>query len=560
MAKFNKSIYPLLLALLFLTNSIAGAQVSQQELENKVDAIYLKASDASTPGSAVLVVKDGEIVLNKGYGLANLEHEVPVTPHTVFDLASLSKQFTGYAIALLIEQGKISADDDIRKYIPELADFGHTIKISHLVHHTSGIRDWTSTLPLAGWSFDDVISFDQILRMAYAQNTLNFVPGSEYTYSNTGYNLLAELIQRVTGSSFADWMDKNIFKPLEMTSTFFLDDHTEVIPERASGYRKDSQGQFHVSPNNLTALGSSSMYSTTTDLAKWVMHLSNPGEEKKPVVDRMYQQGVLNNGKTISYAYGITVGTFRNTKWIAHSGGWASFSTYLVLLPEYNTSVVVLNNNPRSAYEIAREIASLYVPKPSEEGDRQERPATQEKEIAAEVLEDYTGMYHLGTVKYLNITLEGRQLWVQATDEAKYPMTAVSDSVFTVEGYGGRAITFRRDQSAKVTHLEYNKITAPKMNEHSAFSLNKAKDYLGEYYSDELNTTYTVISEGGKLMFRHFRHGDINLKPVWNDDFLAGRWFIRSVEFKRDENGEVAAFYITTTRAKKQRFVKLHKE
>lgn len=562
MKRSNLHIPLILLIIVTVINSpLAYAQISQDELAKKVDEICLVPENTATPGSAVLVVKDGKIILNKGYGLANLEHKIPNTPHTVFDLASLSKQFTGYAIALLIEQGKISADDDIRKYISELPDFGYTIRIRHLIHHTSGLRDWTSTLPLAGRSFEDVISFGQILRMAFAQKTLNFVPGSEYSYSNTGYNLLAELVQRVTGSTFRDWVDENIFGPLDMSHTFFLDDHTEIIANRAYGYYKGEQNQFHLSPNNLTALGSSSMYSTTTDLAKWVIHLDNPGEENESVVDRMHKQGILNNGENISYAYGLSVDTFRDTKWIAHSGSWASFSTYLVLLPEYGLSVVVLNNtNQRNASRIARQIASLYVPEPTEGEDHEEQTTTQKEIVSTELLEDYAGMYKIGPAWYFNITLEDNQLWIRATNEDKYPMTVVSDSVFSVEDYGGRTITFHRDHTGKVTYLEYNGRSGQKMKGRSTFNLGHVKDYLGEYFSDELHTTYKVISKKGQLMLRHFRHGDIHLEPVWNDDFLGERWFARAVEFQRDKDGKVIALYITTTRARKQQFIKLNEE
>lgn len=299
MQLFPKSVSRLfaLAAMLFLFSTQSPAQLSSAELERKVDSLLAAGGiDDTTPGSAVLVVQDGAILLNKGYGLADLAHQVYIGPNTVFDLASVSKQFAGFAIASLIVEGQIGLEDDIRKYIPELPDFDRTITIDHLLHHTSGIRDWTSTLPLAGWSFDDVISFEQILNMTYLQEKLNFEPGSEYSYSNTGYNLLAELVQRVSGMSFREWTDQHIFQPLGMTSTRFLDDHTEVIPRRANGYYRAQDGQFHASTNNLMALGSSSLFSTTTDLAKWVMNLDQPKPEMKAIVDQMVQTSPLNDG------------------------------------------------------------------------------------------------------------------------------------------------------------------------------------------------------------------------------------------------------------------------
>ena len=260
----NARSHVVFLVMLFLlpVDSLAQTQ------EKKVDALFASISD-ETPGAAIVVVKDGKILLKKDYGLANLEHQIPIDSKTVFDIASISKQFCGMAIAVLIEQGLLAYDDDIRKYIPELYDFDETITIGHLLHHTSGIRDWTNSLALAGWSFDDVISMDQILNMAYHQNSLNFRPGSEYLYSNTGYNLLAEVVHRITGKTFREWTHDNIFEPLGMSQSHFYDDHNEVVPFKASSYFRGQDDQFYHSVNSLTALGSSSLYTTTSDLAKW---------------------------------------------------------------------------------------------------------------------------------------------------------------------------------------------------------------------------------------------------------------------------------------------------
>ncbi|UCD24748.1 MAG: beta-lactamase family protein, partial [Gemmatimonadota bacterium] len=231
---------------------VSGTAISpchtQDPLQLQVDSMFHEYDRTDSPGWAVLVVQDGEVVLSRGYGMANLEHQVPIRPNTVFDIASVSKQFAGMAISMLVERGDISLDDDVRQYIPELADFGHTITIRHLVHHLSGLRDWPGTLAVAGWRMDDVISFDQILTMAFNQDALNFEPGAEYSYSNTGYNILAEVVARVSGQTFREWTDANIFRPLGMTNTHFHDDHTEVVPNRAYGYHRASSGQFHAVP------------------------------------------------------------------------------------------------------------------------------------------------------------------------------------------------------------------------------------------------------------------------------------------------------------------------
>lgn len=561
--KKSTILFPALCFSFFAISMSAQAQIQPEELHKKVDSLLHETVSDITPGSAVLVVKNGEIVLNKGYGLANMDYEIPITPNTVFDLASLAKQFTGYAIAVLAEEGIISEEDDVRTYIPELPEFDHPITIGNLVHHTSGIRDWTSTLPLSGRSFDDVISMDHILRMAYQQKDLNFTPGDEYRYSNTGYNLLAEIVERTTGLTFREWTDQNIFQPLGMTQSLFLDDHKEVIQNRALGYYKDGE-TFRHSPNLLTALGSSSLYSTTTDLAKWANHLMYPSDEKKSAVERMMQTQPLSNGEHNNYAYGIGESTFRGTPWISHSGGWASFRTYITLLPEKDLAVVVLSNNSSNPFNIAGRIASYYVPR--QEAEQQNSNANEESNttenpiISDKLLNAYVGTYKLGPGWYVHLTKEDGQLWTQATQEDKYPMFALSDSLFQIPAYGGRTMKFYADESGEISHLVYNNIVSPRMSHEATVTLSNGYEYEGTYWSDELKTSYSVMLEDDKLKLWHFQNGEIDLNQAWGDEFEGSMWFTDFVEFRRDDNGNIDGFYVTSYRAKNQFFKKTGSE
>lgn len=531
------------------------AQPGPDELERKVDALIAKSVDDQSPGSAILVVKDGKVLLNKGYGLADLPHRVSIDSNTVFDLASVSKQFAGFAIAALVEDGKISLSDDIRKYIPELPDLGHQITVDHLVHHSSGIRDWTNTLVLAGWSFDDVISFDQILRMAYRQQALNFEPGDEYNYSNTGYNLLAELVQRVSGLSFREWTDQHIFQPLGMANTRFLDDHTEIIPDRANGYYRDRYGIFHASTNNLMALGSSSLFSTTTDLAKWVTNLDQPKREHKAIVERMQQTTDLNDGEANNYAFGLSVGTFNDARSLSHSGSWASFRTYLMVLPEEHLSVVVLNNYASNPAVTARAIASWYVPEP-ETGDVKFPAKREAITVPNKILDAYTGTYRLGPGWYVTLTRKEGQLWTQATGEDSYPMTPLAKDEFRIDGYGGRTMQFFSNPRGEVTHMTYSGMECPKLEQITVPTSKELEQFTGRYLSHELLTEYEVVLVEGSLKMRHHRHGDLDLNHAWKDDFAGSSWFLGSVEFYRDRDGTVKGFRVTSGRARNQEFQK----
>ncbi len=553
----NQNLLKALIVLLIISCSSTTNNLSQapSDLEKIVDEACSTAFEFIGPGTAIAVVKDGEIILNKSYGYANLENELPIDANSRFDLASVSKQFAGYAIATLVEQGKIRLEDDIRGYIPELNDFGPTITIDHLVHHTSGVRDWTSTLPLSGRTFDDVISFDHILRMAFQQKALNFEPGDQYVYSNTGYNLLAELVQRVSGMSFREWTDKNIFQPLGMTESLFLDDHKEVIPNRVTGYRSLDNGQFEATPNLLTAFGSSSMYSTTTDLSKWTTHLIDGINSGDPVITRMITKGVLNNGEENTYAYGLGVSDYRGTPWISHSGSWASFTTYVALLPEHNLSVVVLNNFQRNGSNIAREVAAYYVPETGNE--EEEQPKNEPVSVETSLLDDYVGMYRLGPTWYVNITRNEDELVTQATNESSTLMVALSDTSFVIPGYSNRTMTFYRNEKGEVSHLVYMDEERPKMKDSFEYDPGMNNQFLGEYYSEELNTYFSIVEKDGELRLNHFDHGEISLTPVWTDDFSGGMWWIGSVVFERDEQGMVIGFYTSNYRARNQWFRKL---
>jgi hypothetical protein len=392
---------------------------------------------------------------------------------------------------------------------------------------------------------DDVISFDQILTFAYHQRALNFVPGAEYTYSNTGFNLLAETVARVTGMSFREWTRENIFGPLGMDDTHFHDNHLEVVANRAYGYTVDPEGGYAAVPNGLTALGSSSLYTTVDDLAKWVMNFDDPQVGGRTIIERMKTQGVLNDGTQIAYAFGIGIGEYRGATTVSHGGSWASFRTHLVHFPEHRFGLVVLgNHSPFDPAGAAYQIADLYlgdVLAPAEE----EAPPEDEPEIevATSLLDEYVGTYKLGPAWYVRIARAGSQLIAQATAEDPAPATARSDTEFWVEAYGA-SVTFHRGEDGQVSHFSYRDLEAPKVAERPAPSRSQLAGLAGEYISEELNTSYHVIVVDDDLVMMHRRHGAILLSHAWGDDFRGDQWFMRSVEFQRDPSGEVTGLLV----------------
>jgi CubicO group peptidase (beta-lactamase class C family) len=526
--------------ILFASIVIAGGAEAQNGQVVRVDSLFAQFSSGLTPGVAVAVVRNGAIVLSKGYGHADLEHKVPITGTSVFDVASVSKQFAGLAIAMLVEQGKVALTDDIRKHIPEVPDFGRTITVGHLVHHTSGLRDWPGTLALSGWRMDDVISFDQILTMAFHQRTLNFDPGAEYMYSNTGYNLLAELVRRVTGTSFRDWTDEHLFKPLGMTRSHFRHDHTEIFPDRVLGYARLPDGSFRATANNLMALGSSSLFTTAEDLAKWLANFDD-ARVGGSAIARMRVTDTLNTGATNAYAFGLSVGDYRGHSILSHSGSWASFSTFVLHFPVLKTGIVVLANTPFNPSLAAFRIADIYLD--GALGPRPTPPVRSAVPVSSETLDRYTGLYRLGPGWYTRITRDGNALRTQATREAGFPMMALSDSTFWIAGYSTDML-FRRARDGGMEMMFRGK-ARPRVQATTPPTAGQLMQFAGTYFSEELEATYHVEVRNDSLIMRHRRHGIIPLTWINGDDFGGGAWFMRSVEFLRDAGGRVTGLSVT---------------
>ncbi len=541
---------------LFFIGNFSYAQKFEDDNFDKIDSLFSKVNNDKSPGAAVLVVKDDKVIFNKGYGMASLEHSMPISPATVFDIASLSKQFVGMAIAMLIEDGKISKTDDIRKYLPEMPDFGQTITIDHLIHHTSGLRDWTGTFSLAGNNINGIVTFGQVLNMAYNQKELNFIPGSEYSYSNTGYNLLAKIVQRASGEEFPKWAKENIFQPLQMNDTHFRDDYTAVVHGNASSYFW-WEDTYYTTPNNLTAIGSSALHTTTEDLAKWLLNLHTPAVGGQSIVARMFETGILNNGDTVPYAFGLAIDDYRGYKEIHHSGGWVSFSTYLAHFPEENLSVVVLNNYPANTHGDAHKIIDLFLPK-NENNKPKNDSEPKTLKLPVSELEDFIGTYRLRPGWYLEISLQNDTLMTQSLNENKVPMMAISSNKFWVDDYGGY-IEFSNDSVGQVSHLTYQGRTGVKVEPNGTYNPENLGDYIGDYFSEELSVYFRVEIKGSGLIAKNNFHNVINLVNKWNEDFKGDRWFMDSIEFYRNDEGKISGFLVSdrSGRSRNQRFIKI---
>jgi CubicO group peptidase (beta-lactamase class C family) len=562
------------LCLLILAALIAQAQentgkpdgsTGRGSLESKVDKLFSQWDKPDSPGAALIVVKDGSVIYKRGYGSANLEYNVPISPSTVFHVASVSKQFTAFAITMLASQGKLSLDDDIRKHLPDVPDFGKKITIRHLIHHTSGIRDQWELLAMAGWRLDDVITKEHILKMVRHEKELNFDPGQEYLYSNMGYTLLAVIVERVTGQSFRQYTQENIFKPLGMTNTHFHDDHEMIVRNRAYSYAPQREGGYRLSALNYANVGATSLFTTVEDLAKWMQNFEDMKLGGRAVIEQMYQQGVLNNGKKIDYAFALGIGKYRGLKTVGHSGGDAGFRSYVFWFPEQRFAVAVLSNlatfNP---VLLSQKVADIYLADklaPEEpEGSPVERTAIK---LDAAIYDSYVGKYLLEPATLVSITKENDHLFGQPAGQPKAELVPESETRFFLKGVPvDITIEFHRDEKGKAirfTMVQSGRPSSARRVERVSLTSNEQAEYAGDYYSEELGTAYTVTVQDGKLVAQHRRHDDIALSLIDTDLFSGDKWWFRQVRFVRDKENRITGFKLTGGRVRSMRFDKQSK-
>lgn len=540
---------------------IAGSfSCHSQEMveEAQIDEAFMAWDDPNIPGMAVGVVSKGKMIFSKGYGSANLEHNIPISPASIFDIASVSKQFAGIAIAMLIKEGKLSEDDDIKKYLPDLPDYGHTITVGNLLHHTSGLRDWPTLLIAAGYMMEDVISFDLILSLIYAQKELNFVPGEEYVYSNSNYSLLVQIHEKITGDKFDSWTRNNIFKPLGMKNSHFHLDYRRLVKNRVDSYAPAGFNVFINIPNNLCGIGSSSLYTSVEDLSKWVINFGSPKVGGTEVIEMMTRGAKLNNGEPVNYGFGIATGDYKGQEKWSHSGGWAGFRTYLCYMPDLEFGVIVLSNhaavNPTA---LSNRLIDLYYPdleddaEVAEEDGNTEFDPFKEAEFNSAMFKALEGSYELEAQPGFIITIssEGDKYYSQATGQQRISIFPSSDSTFfakVVKGY----LTFHKEVDGSVDHITLHQNGLHKGNrvkekpEVFEPSPEELKLYTGDYKSEELSTVFSIKVPDENLLIDHVRHGQLYLKPLEKDKFqtigMPGE-----IRYERDESGEITGFRLS---------------
>src|ERR1700676_1331987 len=417
MAALKKAPGRIIATLVLLGAPAILAGTSDEKSAAAVDEVFSDLARPGSPGCALSVYREGKIVYAKGYGLANIEENVPITPQSVFDIGSTSKQFTAASILLLEKQGKLSINDDVRKYIPELPSYPQKITILNLLNHTSGLRDYLTLMELAGINIDSVTTDADALALINGQKALNFAPGSEWLYSNTGFFLLSVIVQRASGKTLREFAAENIFAPLEMTHTQYRDNHAALIGNRALAYaERDDKSGYTLDVSYFEQTGDGAVHTSVEDLLKWDENFYSPRVGGQDFLKELQEHGKLNSGKVLDYAKGLVVKDYRGLHVVSHGGAWGGYRAELLRFPEQHFSVACLcnvgNANPT---ERAHEVADVYLGslmKPKEQRKAEEAVKKEKSELSltAQQLQRYAGDYwseELG-VTYRLAVAEGR--------------------------------------------------------------------------------------------------------------------------------------------------------
>lgn len=429
----------------------------------KTDEIFLPWDNEQSPGAAVAVFKGGKVLYQKGYGMANLENHVPNTPSTMFHIGSVTKTFTGYSVLLLEKMGKLSLDDDIRKYVPEVPDFGYKVSLRHLLQHTSGIRSYESLHAMSGYEIHSKVPF---LKLMSRQRDLNFPPGDEYDYSNSGSVLLAMVVERVSGISYVDFAKEHIFKPLKMTATVFQDDAGKLVSGVADSYEPGANGPKKLYVVN-DLLGSTGIITNLGDMGRWVSHLLKPGENAD-IVEKMSTPGKLKDGRLIECGLGLAIANHKGHQEIGHSGAEGGFKAHISVFPNDDLAVMVLANaSDIYSRPVARQIADLYLtplklsvkPQPIAQ-----KPATAETKTVEAVpfdktkadLFQYTGTYYSDELETTyQISIIGGKLTAQHSFLKDIEFTPENPDVFVMDGWSGKT-EFVRDNAQKIRGCKFS--------------------------------------------------------------------------------------------------------
>jgi len=539
MKYFLLSLYAIL-----ALSSGCSAQIDT-DTKGQIDKIFTQWDNDHSPGVAIGIIQDGELVYENQYGISNLDYKIPLSPDSKFYIASIAKQFTAACIALLAIDGEIDLTDDIRKYFPEIPDYSNTITIQHLVNHTSGLRDYLNMKYLAGESFEDYFNNKEGVSLIARQQALNYQPNEEYLYSNSNYILLAELVKKVTGVSIREYADKKIFKPLGMNNTFFNDDHTQITKNRVISYQRNGKNGYRRFTQNFDGHGDGGMISTVRDLFLWDQNFYHTKVGGEAFIELMLSRKKLNNDYLSTYAFGLEHGQYKGLDIVVHGGNFLGFNHHFTRYPDQKFSVIVLaNNKDIDPYFITDRISDIFL---KEEFAAFTPPANTKSSKSLATIQLEPEQLQLFAGDYWNTNDNfSRKIYVK-NDTLRFdrgmnnPSTLVpiSKNEFKMLVNGNVMVKFETSTPGKrKMQVAINDERFFDFEEYQPASYDDAAlaNFAGSYYSPELDCTYELGLEKEELILYVNGKKRSPLKPVMNNLFSNN--FAGMISFNERDSGE----------------------
>jgi CubicO group peptidase (beta-lactamase class C family) len=538
-----------------------SAQTLPRETADKIDSLFSQYARTSSPGCAVGVVRNDSLIFSKGYGMANLEYGVPITPETIFHMASISKQFTAYSILLLERQGKLRLDDDIHKWLTWFPDLKEPITVRNLLNHTSGIRDQWELLAIAGTRLDDVITQEQIIKILAKQQGLNFKPGTDWSYSNSGFTLLAEIVRSVSGKTLRQFADSAIFKPLRMKNSHFQDDYAEIVPNRAYPYARTGKDHFGTTTAACSNVGPTGLLSNIDDMSRWIMNFYEPTVGDENEIRELTEPVIVDGLKRHNYAKGIVVDSIYGQKRFQHGGVDVGYQTFVSVFPDLKMGFLVFGNmSDVNAQRLNEQLAALFIKEPS---PRRARPSLRDSALAIlaspDSLRKYTGNYIADDATRFGFVIKDRKLYVIAPDR-KYHLL-IRSGADTYDLFTDTTLRFVFSGLATGhpvieeywpvgNHLRFEKYDTAARTERQLTA------YTGAYYCPELDCIYRIVLRDHHLFLTNAKYDDSPLTLYGDDHLLDEFWWMNHLHILRGAKGQITGFELNGNRTMHLKFVK----
>jgi len=563
-SKFPASIA----ALIVIASTFPGVQTGfaqplPDSMRTKVDNIFKRWDSAGSPGCVVGMVRNDSLVYARGYGLANVEDNVPNTPQSVYYICSLAKQFTGYATVLLARQGKLKLDDDIHLYLPWMVDFGHKITIRNLLNHTSGIRDEADMARISGLPLEGRLTQQMAIDIIKRQQTLNFIPGERYAYSNSNYVLLAEIVKVASGEAFASYVSDAIFSPLGMAHSGFMVDSRKIVKGRAAGYDRNGSGIYTNAFQYANVLGAGSLFSTVDDMARWAINFYLPRAGDAKDIEQLAQKAKLNNGQENNYALGISVDSSRGWKVYSHNGSLAGYVTHIRVYPDLKMGFIIFSNaGDYRIFNAAASLAGLFIP---DNSHKTTISKTSQTDSAMAILKNpgslgpLEGDYLAGNGFLRNFSIRDGRFWMNK----RILMAQASGDTICELGYPDIKYIFHVSDKETTVDFYHPQLTEPqplrfvKLVRGLQLSDKELQAFTGTYFSHELQCSYQIILKDHQLFYTSNLYPDAKITLMGKDDLLSDYNFFSHVKILRNGASKIVGFEVSNEDTRNLKFGKV---